>query len=153
MACGALVAAAAVAFAPAPALSFRTPSPHLTPFASREPRAARGAVITLSAPEKNPVGPRPKTAALLLVAPLLLHPQPAEAAAYSSQVPSALAAYGHYLGLILTCLCLATERLTVKADMSAEEEDRLAIADALYGVAGGLVVFTGYLRVTAYGKG
>jgi len=41
----------------------------------------------------------------------------------------------------------------VKADMTPEEEDRLAIADALYGVAGALVVYTGYLRVTVYGKG
>ena len=29
----------------------------------------------------------------------------------------------------------------------------MAIADAVYGLAGALVVYTGYLRVTAYGKG
>ena len=44
---------------------------------------------------------------------------PAEAAAPNA-IPSALAAYGHYLGLVLVALCLATERLTIKAGMSAE---------------------------------
>ena len=78
---------------------------------------------------------------------------PAEAASPSSAVPSALAAYGHYLGLILVCLCLATERLTIKAGMTEEEENRIALADITYGGAGLLVVVTGYLRVTEYGKG
>ena len=53
--------------------------------------------------------------------------EPAMAAAPNA-IPSALAAYGHYLGLVLTCLCLATERLTVKENMTEEEEDRIAIA-------------------------
>ena len=55
----------------------------------------------------------------------------------------------HYVALVLTCLCLATERLTVKANMTAEEEKRIAIADSVYGIAGLLVVVTGYLRVSA----
>ena len=46
--------------------------------------------------------------------------EPAMAAAPNA-IPSALAAYGHYLGLVLTCLCLATERLTVKENMTEEE--------------------------------
>ena len=96
---------------------------------------------------------RPAPPALLLSAPLvLLSAQPA-AAATANAIPSALAAYGHYLGLVLVCLCLATERLTVKENMTAEEEDRIAIADAIYGVAGLLVLYTGYLPVTVYGKG
>ena len=37
--------------------------------------------------------------------------------------------------------------------MSAEEEQRMAIADSVYGLAGLLVLATGYLRVTQYGKG
>ena len=57
------------------------------------------------------------------------------------------------LGIIVFTLCLATERLTVKENMDAEEEDRIAIADLVYGGAGLLVVYTGYLRVTQYGKG
>ena len=94
------------------------------------------------------------TAALVSAAPLLfLGAEPAFAASASNSIPSALAAYGHYLGLVLACLCLTTERLTVKENMSSEEEDRIAIADAVYGIAGLLIVYTGYLRVTVYGKG
>lgn len=37
--------------------------------------------------------------------------------------------------------------------MSEEDETKVAIADAVYGGAGLLVVYTGYLRVTEYGKG
>ena len=85
------------------------------------------------------------------VVPVLV-PAAAEAAAPGA-VPSALVAYGHYLGLILAVLALATERLTIKPAMTMEEEDRIAIADAAYGVAGLLIVYTGYLRVTEYGKG
>jgi len=68
-------------------------------------------------------------------------------------LPSALAAYGHYLGLILTTLCLATERLTIKPGMSEEDEELLVKADAAYGLVGLLVAYTGYLRVAFYGKG
>lgn len=46
-----------------------------------------------------------------------------------------------------------TERLTVKSEMTKEEEQRIAVADAVYGVAGLLVLVTGYFRVTVYGKG
>jgi len=73
-------------------------------------------------------------------------------AAYDA-VPAALAAYGHYFALLLSVACLTVERVTVKPAMNREEETRMAIADSLYGVAGLLVVVTGYLRVTAYGKG
>jgi len=68
-------------------------------------------------------------------------------------IASALAAYGHYLGLVLVVGALATERWTVKANMSDEEEQRLVIADSVYGIAGVLVLYTGYLRATEYGKG
>jgi len=62
-------------------------------------------------------------------------------------------AYAHYLGLVVTSLCLATERLTIKEDMTAEDDTRMAIADAVYGIAGLDVVVSGYLRVTQFGKG
>lgn len=68
-------------------------------------------------------------------------------------VASAFAAYGHYLGLVLVVGALTTERLTVKANMSEAEEQRLVIADSVYGIAGVLVLYTGYLRATEYGKG
>ena len=75
------------------------------------------------------------------------------AAAGADALPSAFAAYGHYLALITVTLCLATERLTIKPGMSAEEEDRVAIADAAYGVAGLVILVSGYYRATEYGKG
>jgi len=70
-----------------------------------------------------------------------------------SAVQSAFVAYGHYLGFILAIVCLTVERLTVKPAMSMEEEKTLAVADSFYGIASLLIVGTGYLRVTAYGKG
>jgi len=90
----------------------------------------------------------------LAAAAAFIIPVAAEAAVPTAgAVPSALVAYGHYLGIILSVLALATERLTIKPAMTMEEEDRIAIADAVYGAAGLLVVYTGYLRVTEYGKG
>lgn len=74
-------------------------------------------------------------------------------AASDTALPSAFAAYGHYLGLALSVGCLVTERLTVRAGMSEEEEKRLVVADSIYGLAAVLIVVTGYLRVVAYGKG
>ena len=75
------------------------------------------------------------------------------AAAVPNAIPSAIAAYTHYFALLLTGACLTAERLTIKPAMSMEEEKTMAIADALYGVAGLLVVSSGYFRVTQYGKG
>lgn len=84
---------------------------------------------------------------------LLAAAAPAEAATSAAAVPSAFVAYGHYLALVLTVGALVTERLTVKPDMTKEEEERIALADIIYGGAGLLVLVTGYLRVTQYGKG
>jgi uncharacterized membrane protein len=79
---------------------------------------------------------------------------PAQAFATSdTALPSAFAAYGHYLGLALSVGCLVTERLTVKAGMSEDEEKRLVMADSVYGLAAVLILVTGYQRVVAYGKG
>ena len=103
--------------------------------------------------ELKVAGPRNTVAATALLVTLWTATAEPAMAAAPNAIPSALAAYGHYLGLVLTCLCLATERLTVKENMTEEEEDRIAIADTMYGVAGLLVVVTGYLRVTQYGKG
>ena len=95
-------------------------------------------------------------AAPLAVATLV--PLEAHAADGSSggggQLASAFAAYGHYLSLFIIVGCLVTERITVKANMSDEEEDRLAIADTTLGISGALLAYTGYLRTTAdWGKG
>jgi len=75
------------------------------------------------------------------------------AATVPNAIPSAFAAYGHYLAVILSAASLTAERLTIKPYMSMAEERVMAIADAVYGAAGLLLVGTGYLRVTQYGKG
>ena len=97
---------------------------------------------------------------LTIMAPLAvaLLPLEANAADTSSggggQLASAFAAYGHYLSLFVIVGCLVTERLTVKANMSDDEEDRLAIADTTLGLSGALLAYTGYIRATAdWGKG
>ena len=51
------------------------------------------------------------------------------------------------------CWCLATEKAVLKPNMSGDELMKLVIADSVYGLAGVLVLYTGYLRVTQYGKG
>lgn len=86
------------------------------------------------------------------IAPLILS-EPAQAADLTNAIPSALAAYGHYLGLVVMSMCLAAERLLVKPNMSADDESKLVIADSLYGIFSVLVLVSGYFRVTEYGKG
>jgi uncharacterized membrane protein len=68
-------------------------------------------------------------------------------------VASAFAAYGHYLGLVLVVASLTTEKFLVKPELTEDEAQKLVIADSVYGIAGVLVLYTGYLRVTQYGKG
>ena len=105
---------------------------------------------TLSGPASAPA-----SAALLVPAALLMG-LPADALAVpevSSALPSAFAAYGHYLGLVLVAMSLATERVLIKPGMSEEDEQIMTFADIVYGLAGTLVLVTGYFRVTQYGKG
>ena len=96
---------------------------------------------------------------LLLLAVATAQPLPAaalDAAAASTSVnpiASAFVAYGHYLGLVLVAASLAAERVLIKPAMSTEEEKLLGTVDIVYGLAGVLVLATGYLRVTQYGKG
>jgi putative membrane protein len=68
-------------------------------------------------------------------------------------VPSALAAYGHYISLLGIVACIMIERLTIKPNMSDDEEDVVAIADTCLGLWGALIAYTGYLRVAQYEKG
>eukprot|EP00440_Ansanella_granifera_P021492 gb/GFBE01023329.1/.p1 GENE.gb/GFBE01023329.1/~~gb/GFBE01023329.1/.p1 ORF type:complete len:281 (+),score=53.76 gb/GFBE01023329.1/:1-843(+) len=112
------------------------------------------ALVSESRSERENVrqaGPELLTPALLTL--LASSPAHAEEANAFAEVPSALVAYGHYLALIVSTGALVTERLTIKPGMTKEEEERLAFADAVYGVSGLLVLITGYLRVTSYGKG
>lgn len=94
-------------------------------------------------------------AALALLAPaamVLGVPTDANAVEISA-VSSAFAAYGHYLGLVLVAMSLATERVLIKAGMSEEDEQVMTYADIVYGLAGTLVLATGYFRVVQFGKG
>lgn len=72
-------------------------------------------------------------------------------------VKSALFAYGHYITILGFVAILMTERWTLEngPNLTDAEEDRLAIADTLYGVFGLLLVYTGYYRLSdpALGKG
>ena len=73
--------------------------------------------------------------------------------ASASPIPSALFAYAHYLGLLLVVSSLVSERLLIKPGMSESDFDKVAFADITYGLAGTLVLFSGYFRATEYGKG
>ena len=68
-------------------------------------------------------------------------------------LPSATAAYAHYLALMGIVGALTTERLLLKEDMDEASFDLLARADIAYGLSGLLVLVSGYFRATAYGKG
>ena len=57
------------------------------------------------------------------------HAPAAFAAAAENAVPSAFAAYGHYLGLLLIVGSLATEKAILKPNISGDELMKLVIAD------------------------
>ena len=78
---------------------------------------------------------------------------PAEAATGGDPLLSAVAAYVHYLSLLVMAGCITLERALVKADMSDEDQDAMAIADISLGVSGTTLVVSGYYRITQYGKG
>lgn len=93
-----------------------------------------------------------KTAAPLTAASMLaLMPLPAAAA--GEQIPSAIAAYAHYLSLFTVVGLIVFERTTVEPGISKEKEISLAIADAGLGLSGVGIVVSGYYRATQYGKG
>lgn len=87
-----------------------------------------------------------------MIGSTLLIPQAANAAAPDA-LPSAFAAYGHYLSLLLITGAIMTERLTIKPNMSVEEEKLISYADIMTGVAGVGLLASGYYRATQYGKG
>jgi len=91
--------------------------------------------------------PEVAAAATSLPAPLLA------ASAAPNALASAVVAYLHYAGFLLSGVCLTAERLTLKEGMGKADDNVLSIADSLYGVAGLVIVVTGYLRATQFGKG
>ncbi len=88
-----------------------------------------------------------------LAAASLLGLIPLPAAAAGDQIPSAIAAYGHYLSLLGLVGLITYERCNVEAGMSKEKEMNLAIADIGTGVCGVGILVSGYYRATQYGKG
>ena len=96
-----------------------------------------------------------RIAAVAAASAILSVPGEASAAAVAAPgaVSSALVAYGHYLSTLILTGSIMTERLTVKPAMSIDEENRLAVADIVTGVAGVGLLASGYYRATVYGKG
>ena len=82
---------------------------------------------------------------------ITLMPFPALAA--GDQIPSALAAYAHYLSLFAMVGLITYERFAVEAGMSKEKEMNIAFADIGTGISGVGILVSGYYRATQYGKG
>lgn len=145
----------------------RTPALALPVRAVRGARASRAAAVTPAAVAR-PAGVKtssnepsdralqasaaPATATSALAA-LTFFAMPEAAQAAVDPVASAFAAYGHYLGLVLVVASLTVEKMLIKPEMTEDEAQKLVVADSVYGIAGILVLYTGYLRVTQYGKG
>lgn len=90
-------------------------------------------------------------APIAAVTAFAMMPLPAEAA--TGVIPSAIAAYTHYLSLVVMTGCITYERFTVEAGISNEKETSLAIADIGVGLSGVAILVSGYYRATQYGKG
>ncbi len=109
----------------------------------------------LAETNRNVAPPPPEATNLAFSIPLIFTPETASAAVTfgNAAVPSALAAYGHYVALLGMLGCTTAERLTIKPNMTPEEEDFIAGADIGLGVFGALIAYTGYLRAVTYVKG
>ncbi len=66
---------------------------------------------------------------------------------------SAIVAYLHYLGLMLSFTSLIVEFFYFKKDISVKEAKIVGIADGVYGMAATTILVTGILRVMYFGKG
>ncbi len=66
---------------------------------------------------------------------------------------SAITAYLHYLGLMLSFAALGVEVFHLKPEMTLTEAKRVAFADIVYGIAAVMILVTGVLRVMYFGKG
>ena len=116
--------------------------------------SSRGVVKAQPKLEAEAIGEKSNAPLALTALPILTALAMPEAAhAAVSPVASAFAAYGHYLGLVLIACSLTTEKFLIKPELTEEEAKTLVVADSVYGIAGVLVLYTGYLRVTQYGKG
>lgn len=68
---------------------------------------------------------------------------------------SAVVAYLHYLGLMLSfgALVLEVFILNSQKELSLNEAWKIVIADTVYGISAVMILATGVLRVLYYGKG
>ncbi|MBO9999036.1 MAG: DUF2214 family protein [Cyanobacteria bacterium SID2] len=66
---------------------------------------------------------------------------------------SAITAYLHYLGFMLSVGALSIEHFAVKEQPTLKESKRIVIADVVYGLGALTVLVTGVLRVLYFGKG
>jgi putative membrane protein len=109
--------------------------------------------LNVASPSSNPLV-RP-SAVFLASLPVITTPSVALAATAGAAdaIPSAVTAYGHYVSLVGLVACIMAERLTIKPNMTPEEEDFLGYADIGIGLWGVLIAYTGYLRATEYEKG
>ena len=98
---------------------------------------------------------RPEAVFLASALPILASPSVASAATAGAPnaVGSAFAAYGHYISLLGIMGCIMAERLTIKPNMTEEEEDFIAAADIGLGIFGVGIAYSGYLRAVEYEKG
>lgn len=126
-------------FDPAPQLSRVTSSTSM-----RVPNTSR------ARPESLFLASTLASSALIVSTPTMAN---AATAFTNNAVPSALVAYGHYFSLLGILGCIMTERLTIKPNMTPDEEDLVAGADIGLGLFGVLIAYTGYLRATEYEKG
>jgi putative membrane protein len=66
---------------------------------------------------------------------------------------SAIVAYLHYLGFMLSFAALGIELFYLKPDFKLEEAKKVAFADIVYGISAVMILVTGILRVMYFGKG
>tara|TARA_Y100000589_G_scaffold330379_1_gene379839 strand:+ start:264 stop:749 length:486 start_codon:yes stop_codon:yes gene_type:complete len=71
----------------------------------------------------------------------------------SASAKSALVAYVHYVGIIFCFGSLLFERIILKTNLNRKECIAMVFADAIYGIAGLAILFTGILRIKYFGQG
>ncbi|KAG7358412.1 DUF2214 domain containing membrane protein [Nitzschia inconspicua] len=68
-------------------------------------------------------------------------------------VPSAFFAWLHFIGVMGVSGGLVAERLLIKYGMTEEDENKVNIADGIYGLSAFSLLISGYFRITQYAKG
>lgn len=99
---------------------------------------------------RNNDGVVPKVAAVMTIA-LVGTPTPALAAA--GPVPSAFFAWLHFVGILGVSGGLIAERFLIRPGLTLEDENRINLADLIYGLSALSLLVSGSLRVTQYAKG